>query len=110
MHRRAEEEAAAKRRAEGDAKQRAIEEAERQAKDEARLRVMLGTPGAIAAPSANAMSQPASVRPADAAVTTQPSRTGKVTPAPGLVPLIESAPALPPPITVERAPGMRTNP
>jgi len=109
-HRRAEEEAAAKRRAEEDAKRRAIEEAERQAKDEARLRVMLGTPGAIAPPPANAMPQPASVRPADGAVTTQPSRTGKVTPAPGLVPLIESAPALPPPITVERAPGMRTNP
>jgi hypothetical protein len=73
---------------------------------------MLGTPNIIAAPPADAVSRPASVRPAEAAVTTQPSRTGKVTPAPGLLPLIESAPALPPPIAVERVPGMpaRTNP
>jgi large subunit ribosomal protein L24 len=107
--RRAEEEAATKRRADDEAKRRAFEEAKRQAEDEARLRVMLGTPGGIAAPPvgpADAVSRPASARPANAAVTTQSSRTGKVTPAPGLVPLIESAPALPPPIAIERAPGM----
>jgi AsmA-like protein len=108
--RRSEEEATAKRRAEEDAKRRAMEAAKRQEEDEARLRVMLGTPGVIGAPTVtpvDVVPRPASTRPAEAAVSTQPSRTGKVMPPPGLVPLIESAPALPPPIAVERAPGMR---
>jgi hypothetical protein len=112
--RRADEQAAAKRRAEEDAKRLAIEEARRRAEDEAKLRAMLGTPTGIAAPVVrpiDAVSRPASALPAET-VTTQPSRTGKVAPSPGLLPLIESAPALPPPIMVERAPGMpvRTHP
>jgi large subunit ribosomal protein L24 len=94
--RRAEEEA--KRRADAAAKRRAAEELRRQADDEARLRALLGTPALDPAPAAQA-------RPAEAAVTTQPSRSGPLRPAPGLLPLIESAPVLPPPVTISRPPG-----
>jgi hypothetical protein len=93
--RRAEEEA--KRRADAAAKRRAAEELRRQAEDEARLRALLGTPALDPAPAAQA-------RP-EAAVTTQPSRSGPLRPAPGLLPLIESAPVLPPPVTISRPPG-----
>jgi hypothetical protein len=120
--RRAEEEAAArrraeearrraeaeeKRRAEAEAKRRAIEEARRQAEDEAKLRTLLGTPGGLPAPSPalpDAKAKPSA--PAEAAVTTEPSRTGAQAPAPGIVPLIRSAPMLPPPVTVDRPPGV----
>lgn len=113
--RRAEEEAAAKRRAEEvrrraeeEAARRALEEAKRQAEDEAKLRALLGTPGVLPAPPASpsaADPKPVQSGPADPTMTVQPSRTGNQAPAPGIVPLIQSAPILPPPVIVDRPPG-----
>jgi uncharacterized protein involved in outer membrane biogenesis len=101
--RRVEEEA--KRRADAEAKRRAVEQVRRHADDEAKLRALLGTPALDPAPAAHSAMKPARAHPAEAAVTIQPSSSGPQQPAPGLLPLIESAPLLPPPVNVARPPG-----
>jgi large subunit ribosomal protein L24 len=99
--RRAEEEAAAKLRAE---QARAEQEARAHAEDEAKLRALTGVPSLIAPDPVE--SKPIRVRPKEAAssVPTVPGAR-KVEPAPGILPLLESAPALPPPVNIERLPG-----